>query len=128
MNAPVVRVRALGPQSCPRYDKCSAPLCPLDLEWRRRNHLQGERVCYFLREAVKDGAATRFKATANEEIFAAATRMLSEPENLGAYVRQRLRDAAQTNSRVDSAKRLQGLRRRQPSTMNLNQQRSGRTA
>lgn len=106
-----IRYEALIPQSCPRYDKCSAPLCPLDSEWRRRKHLQGERVCYFLREAIKDGAAARFEATADVEIFAAATQMLAEPENLNAYVRQRLRDAEQTGSRLDSARHLQALRR-----------------
>jgi len=93
-------------KGCPRFDGCSAPLCPLDPGWRERVHLQGERVCYFLREAVKDGAAARYKATANAEIFAAASRMLSQPEKLGAYVRQRLRDAGQTGSRFDAAKRL----------------------
>jgi hypothetical protein len=36
--------------------------------------------------------------------------MLAEPENLGAYVRQKLRDAAQTASRLDCMKRLQARR------------------
>jgi hypothetical protein len=105
-HSPATLGGELLPEGCPRFEKCAAPLCPLDPEWRRRKHLQGERVCYFLREAVKDGAAARFEATANAEIVAAATQMLSEPENLGAYVRQRLRDAAQTDSRVDRARRL----------------------
>lgn len=110
----VVHYGALTPQDCPWYDKCSAPLCPLDPEWRGRKHLQGERVCYFLREAVKDGARARFEATANAPIFAAASQMLSEQENLGAYVRQRLRDAAQAESRLDAAKRLAALTRGRP--------------
>ena len=104
--SPPTQDGALTTPSCQRYDKCAAQLCPLDRDWRRRKHLQGERVCYFLREAVKDGAAVRFEATANAGIVAAATQMISEPKNLGAYVRQRLRDAAQTGSRQDSAKRL----------------------
>jgi hypothetical protein len=44
---------------CSKYDSCSAPICPLDTQWTQRRHLPGERVCLWLREAVKpDGRAT----------------------------------------------------------------------
>ena len=38
---------------CPKFDHCSAPICPLDLEWERRSHLKGERVCFYLTEYSK---------------------------------------------------------------------------
>ena len=39
---------------CPRFDHCSAPICPLDNEWRGRHHLKGEPVCYFMRMHAKN--------------------------------------------------------------------------
>lgn len=45
----------IAPNHCPKYVKCSANICPLDREWRKRNHVKGERVCYFLREMTVKG-------------------------------------------------------------------------
>ena len=45
--------------ACPRWDRCSAPLCPLDPEWRRRTMQPSESTCAYLRELAKpDGRAT----------------------------------------------------------------------
>lgn len=30
---------------CPRFDRCSAPICPLDIDQDRRDFLKGEPVC-----------------------------------------------------------------------------------
>jgi hypothetical protein len=44
--------------ACPRYDKRSAPLCPLDPDGRLRTDLPEDRVCRWLKELVKpDGEA-----------------------------------------------------------------------
>ena len=40
---------------CPKYDRCSAPICPLDPHWRESTYLEGERVCLYLRELAKGG-------------------------------------------------------------------------
>ena len=37
------------PQDCPKWDRCNAPLCPLDQD--TGSHLRGEQVCYQLRAA-----------------------------------------------------------------------------
>ncbi len=42
-------------EDCPRFDRCSAPICPLDRDWRLRKHLSGEPICAYLREAAKQG-------------------------------------------------------------------------
>ena len=50
---------AHGPRLCPRWERCSAPVCPLDAEWRQRSHVRGEAVCGLLLELAKaDGEAT----------------------------------------------------------------------
>ena len=51
--------RKLHPHDCPRFDHCSAPICPLDDNWRTRQHLKGERICFYLTELVKPGGMVR---------------------------------------------------------------------
>lgn len=48
-------------KACPRYDKCSAPICPVDPNWRRRSHLEGERVCVWLTELSKAGGEEQIR-------------------------------------------------------------------
>jgi hypothetical protein len=36
-----------------RVARCSAPICPLDADWRLRTPLDGEPVCACLSETVK---------------------------------------------------------------------------
>ena len=38
---------------CPKFESCSAPICPLDPDWKRKPHLDGERVCCYLTEYSK---------------------------------------------------------------------------
>jgi len=47
-------------EECPKFSRCMAPICPLDSQKYESAMLQGERVCYFLREIVKPGAKQRF--------------------------------------------------------------------
>lgn len=42
-------------RACPRWQGCSAPICPLDSSHLSRRHLDGERVCFWLIEASKRG-------------------------------------------------------------------------
>ena len=48
-------------RTCPKFDSCNAPICPLDPDWERRNYLKGEATCVYLREIAKmeEGYATR---------------------------------------------------------------------
>jgi len=45
----------VNPRNCPRWDRCSAPLCPLHSDWRRTKMLPNEPVCLYLRELAKPG-------------------------------------------------------------------------
>lgn len=42
----------LASSGCPKFSSCNASLCPLD-DWGRHQHLDGEPVCLYLREAAK---------------------------------------------------------------------------
>jgi hypothetical protein len=59
----------LAPRDCTHFDKCSAAICPLDPAWRRAVHLEGERVCHYLRVGGKAGAAAFY---ASDPVFVAA--------------------------------------------------------
>jgi hypothetical protein len=53
---------------CPRFLTCCAALCPLEPAWREVQHLPGEKVCKYLLDSGKAGAAERY---ADDPTFAA---------------------------------------------------------
>lgn len=56
---------------CPKFNSCSAPICPLDADWQDRLHLDGERVCFYLTEYVKQTARPILKGLLAAELFEA---------------------------------------------------------
>ena len=54
---------------CPRFDRCSAPICPLDKDWRDRTHLKGEPVCAYLRRYAKDPLWGQKQGTVPTELW-----------------------------------------------------------
>jgi hypothetical protein len=54
---------------CPRFERCSAPICPLDPDWELRVYRKSEPTCFYLREYVKSGAKTRFQGCTAIQIF-----------------------------------------------------------
>ena len=44
---------------CPRFNSCSAPLCPLDEDWRLRDMVAGDPTCTWLLEIAKGEAMTQ---------------------------------------------------------------------
>lgn len=65
-------------QTCPRWDRCSANVCPLDPDWRHRSHADGESVCSLAQEVVKPGAGARLAPYVREEVIAEVRRVLPE--------------------------------------------------
>ncbi len=49
------------PQKCPKYDTCSAPICPLDKDWKLRVLCIEDPTCFYLLESVKDASKTHFE-------------------------------------------------------------------
>lgn len=48
---------------CPRYERCSAPICPLDKQWEQRTHIKGEPVCGLLLELAKEGGEANLRGS-----------------------------------------------------------------
>lgn len=99
-------------QHCPRWESCSAPVCPLDPIWRQVGHLSEERACLYLREIAKPGGFERIRsslpgeladkvAEAYREIVGTAT--MPGRRGLGA-LRSRLNAASKTPSKLRGPK------------------------
>ena len=85
---------------CPKYERCSSPICPLDPDWRRRNMLNDESVCFYLSESVKNGARNVFEGAGLGELYEVV--VLASPFISATYPRiyRALERAKQTGSRM----------------------------
>ena len=90
---------------CPRYEACSAPLCPLDPGRELRVHDSEDPLCFLLLESVKVGAADRFLRLHVADIGTAATATLSAPET-PTLIKAAAARAATTGSRIERGRRL----------------------
>lgn len=104
-------------QHCPRWDSCSAPVCPLDPLWRQVPHLCGERVCGYLLELAKPGGEGRIRSALSSNLVervSEAYRELTDDRAHAArgrgYIRAVLSRAATTGSRIESGHRLRAAR------------------
>lgn len=108
-------------QRCPRWESCSATVCPADPLWRQVPHLCGERVCGYLLELAKPGGEGRIRSALSsdfvERIREAYAALSADDGDDGAavckgavYIRAKLRRAAETGSRMDAGRRLRASR------------------
>ena len=56
-------------KSCDRFNKCSANICPIDADWKKRKHLAGERVCFYMTEAEKIDAEAVFRDSGSMQLY-----------------------------------------------------------
>ena len=54
---------------CPKWEKCSAPVCPLDPDWKKRTFISEDACCFYLQEAAKSGAKARFALHGHGKLF-----------------------------------------------------------
>lgn len=90
-----------GPARCPRFDSCNAPICPLD-DWQRAQHLPGEAVCLWLREAVKPGGIARIATTAAADIADTVAAALPAIMASSSDIRHKLTAASRSGSKLAS--------------------------
>ena len=85
---------------CPKYNHCSAPICPLDPGWQERTHPKGEHVCFYLIEYVKPGAAARFQGSTTRELYSAIQSLAEPISSRYAPIRRALERAKRSGSRM----------------------------
>ena len=91
---------------CPRYSSCSAPICPLDPDWRDRAHLHGERICGLLAEYVKTDGRRNLASAVPSELVQTLAEVLPEIRASCSDIRHKLNVASRTGSRIESGHRL----------------------
>jgi hypothetical protein len=87
-------------ERCPKFGKCSAPICPLDLNWKKSCHLQHERVCFYLCEAQKLGSEALFGGRGLSELHQIMVEVAPEISCRWATIKKALARAAMTDSRM----------------------------
>jgi len=95
-----------GAVRCPRFDSCSAPICPLDPEWPSAQHINGERVCGLLTELVKAGGRQRLNTILSTDQLATLVREAPKVEVRWSDVRRRLKASSSKASRIERGKAL----------------------
>jgi len=90
-------------EECPKFDKCSAPVCPLYKSINKQEHLENERTCYYLLEAQKMDSKANFDQSGLGELYrvmAGATHELFLQSERKKYLQKQLLKAATTGSRM----------------------------
>ena len=91
---------------CPRYHKCSASICPADPDWQSRAVTKDDSVCFYLLEACKDGAATRFEAAGELHMLDQVHRTMPAIKSAHPRLRDALNRARLSGSKMARRKCL----------------------
>ncbi len=86
--------------SCPKYQQCNAPICPLETNWQKRKHLDGERVCFYLSEAQKTDAKPLFERQGLGYLFEVMVMHTPEITTRHYIIKNALDKASKTSSRM----------------------------
>ena len=89
-------------EDCPKFQCCSAPICPLDPNWRKTVHLKGERVCFYLCEAQKGGSEARFRGKGLGKLYQLMVEVAPDISIRWEPIRKVLKRAAKTGSRMNT--------------------------
>lgn len=87
---------------CPKFERCNAPICPLDDDWKIRGHGKGEPVCFYLREYVKQGGKARIQGYIPKEMFQRIGQVLPEIISQHGDIKRRLFRAKNSGSKIDA--------------------------
>ena len=88
----------LNMSDCPKFEHCSAPLCPLNRDMMERTHLRGERVCFYVREYVKEGGRAILSTNVVSDLLQAIEEAYPKMLTKGADIRYQLKQSAKSGS------------------------------
>jgi hypothetical protein len=88
---------------CDRFQTCSANICPFeDAELaKKRKHLNGERVCFYLIEAQKSGAKAIFDKCGRAYLYQLIQDAMPNIVARHSIIKRVLENAKKTGSRMD---------------------------
>ena len=96
----------MSAEGCPRWDRCSANICPLDPHWRDRVHLDGERVCAYLTELAKPGGLALLRGVLQWEQVEAISAAAPGVMQRWGRIRRTCEVASRSGSKIASANRM----------------------
>ena len=88
------------PHQCPKFDHCSATLCPLDPQRSIRVIHRDDPICFFLLEVGKRGGEERISVGHSVAIAQVASEVFQEVMSTACPIKKRLLRASQTASRI----------------------------
>jgi hypothetical protein len=87
-------------ESCPRFQKCNAPVCPLDELQKKRKHLPQDRVCFFLLESAKTSAHSIFMGVGLGNLYEVIVRHTPAILNSHPRIKRAYEKAKESGSRM----------------------------
>jgi len=96
------------PQHCKHFDRCNAPICPLDSDWRQRTHLENEHVCIFLRELAKPSGKDLLSSHLQAITLELIEEQVQEISQHHGDIKRRLERASKCGSKIGNGKALNG--------------------
>ena len=87
-------------KECPHWERCSAPVCPLDPDWGNRRVLNDDPTCYYLLESVKANAEARFKRLGWDKFYQMMVSTAPALSSRWGRIKRRLEDARKSGSRM----------------------------
>jgi hypothetical protein len=100
MNNTLIPLIEIQPSQCPKFERCNAPLCPLDPDWRQRGFFKGEAICFYMLEAQKPRARCKFMGAIEGQIYRAICIVVNDMKCVYGPLRKRLERAKRTRSRM----------------------------
>lgn len=88
------------PGSCPKFQGCNTPICPLDAEWQKRTNHKEDATCFYLTESVKHNAKTHFEVAGLAWLYENILSVRQNITNAHARINQVLQRAQHTGSRM----------------------------
>ena len=98
-------------RQCPKWEGnpgCSAPICPLDADWKKRSHVEGESVCLYLRELAKPNGKQILESVLPEPMVEHICQ--TAPEIMARYgeIRRQCEKSSRSGSRIKRGQMLKG--------------------
>lgn len=93
---------------CPRYEACSAPVCPIDPDYKFSQMLKDEPVCVYLRELSKPGGRERLINTRGERFTVRVQEAYDWCFENVPPIRKALKHSSGTASRITLMQAMKG--------------------
>ena len=86
---------------CPKFDSCSAPICPLDQDWRKRAYLDGERICIYLTEYSKVALRANLRGVLSGELYKSVSEQAEAISEAYPRIKKQLLRSSISNSKLN---------------------------